>query len=337
LQKDFSKPTEAIDWTVDPTLRSLPQRIDLFLKDKMITRSRTQIQSLFKKKRILVNSKPIAASYKLRGGEVVRILLDPDREVVKSGDIELDILFEDKDLIAVNKPAGLIMHPAGSITSGTLLNAVHYYFEKQGSAIRPGLFQRLDKNTSGIVLMPKNNNAHIKVQDQIISHSLDKIYLAICEGVLEEDELFVEAPITQVSHPFVKKMGVCPEGEGKSSKTLVKKLFCNGQYTLVGVKLYTGRQHQIRVHLSHINHPIVGDTLYGGSEQLSRQALHSYFLRFIHPSADTQCEILAPLPSDMQYFLSGNIEKWEQYEEEINTVDLSNPWNPKHWLDSNEH
>jgi len=335
LQKDFSKPTEAVDWYVDPTLKPLPIRVDLFLKNKMETRSRTQIQVLFKKKRILVNSKPIQASYKLRGGEQVRVLLDPNREIIASSQIELEILFEDDHLLAINKPAGLMMHPAGSVTSGTVLNAVHYYFEKQGSPIRPGLLQRLDKNTSGIVLLPKTNEAHQVIQQQIIEHSLDKVYLAICDGILTKDEGVIEAPITQVSHPFVKKMGVCASGEGKNAKTSFKKLMSCETKTLVGIKLHTGRQHQIRVHMAHIGFPLTGDLLYDGSENMSRQALHSYYLRFSHPVDKKYKEIFAPLPMDMFNELkSSKTNQWEVIDKSIGVVSLERLWNPKRWLDA---
>jgi 23S rRNA pseudouridine1911/1915/1917 synthase len=335
LQKDFSKPTEAVDWFVDPTLKPLPIRVDLFLKQKMVTRSRTQIQILFKKKRILVNSKPIQASFKLRGGEQVRVLLDPNREVIASSEIDLDILFEDDYLLAINKPAGMMMHPAGSVTSGTVLNAVHYYYEKQGSPIRQGLLQRLDKNTSGIVLLPKTNEAHQVIQKQILEHSIDKIYLAICDGVPKKDEGLIEVPITEVSHPFVKKMGVCEVGEGKTAKTLYKKLIEFEDCALVGIKLYTGRQHQIRVHMAHEGYPLTGDVLYGGSENMSRQALHSYYSRFIHPGTKELCEIYAPLPNDMQMYIKPKINDKNQQLKKDKSIDESNLekiWDLNLWL-----
>lgn len=335
MQKDFAKPTESVDWYVDPTFQPLPIRIDLFLKLKMITRSRTQIQSVFKKKRVLVNSKPVNPSYKLRGGENIRLLLDPSRDIIDSDSVKLEILYEDEHLVALNKEPGIIMHPAGTITSGTLLNAVHSYYEKQGSNVRPSLLQRLDKHTSGIVLMPKSPEVHAAMQTQIIEHTLDKIYIALCDGIPNKKEDLVEAPIDQVAHPFVKKMGVCTPGTGKDSQTRYNTLMQGDEHALLGIKLYTGRQHQIRVHMSHIGHPLTGDVLYGGCEKLSRQALHSYYLRFYHPIEKKDFEIIAPLPDDMMFFLQNQNEKkaWQKNDGSIDISSNNTLWNPKPWLE----
>lgn len=335
MQKDFSTPPDSVEWYVDPTLKPLPIRSDLFLKKKLLTRSRTQIQGLFKKKRVLVNTKPVAASFKLRGGETLCVLLDPDREVVDSADIELNILHEDDDFLAVSKPPNMVMHPAGSVTSGTLLNAVHYYYENMGSEVRPSLLQRLDKHTSGLVVLPKNEKAHQTLQQQIVEHSNDKVYLAICDGIPEKKEGFIEADLGKVEHPFVKKMGVYKEGTGgKYAKTGYTVLMKADGYALLGVKLYTGRQHQIRVHMAHIGHPLTGDGLYEGSDSLNRQALHSYYTCFKQPSSGNPCELLAPLPHDMTLFLQDTSLNWQLCSEKLDLSHIPTLWNPRSWLDS---
>lgn len=340
MQKDYSQPLKSVDYYVHPTYQPLPIRVDLYLKKRLPNRSRNQNQKLFKEKRVLVDSRPVVGSYRLRGGEQLRVLLKHDLEYTASEDIALDILYEDEDIIAVNKQPGVMMHPAGTVLSGTLLNAIHYYYEQQKSDIRPSLLQRLDKHTSGLVLMAKNSNAHQGIQKQITSHRIEKIYLAFCHDIPKEANAIINEPIGEVEHPFVKKMGVY-HGEGsKSSLTQYTTLISSKQGSLLGIKLHTGRQHQIRVHLAYCGHPLYGDLLYGGKPLIERQALHSYFLRFEHPVQKKQVELLAPLPIDICELLSNEFSDDSQANvlnsngHKLDMSCISQIWNPRIWIDN---
>ena len=319
----------AVDFHVHYTYKPLPLRCDLYLTARLAKRSRNQIQKLFAEKRVLVDAKPVNASFKLRGNEKVTILLPEDADFIPPDAVDLQIIHEEADFMAVNKAPGIMMHPAGSVLSGTLLNAVHHYFEQKNDPLRPGLLQRLDKDTSGLLLIAKDNSAHQVLQEQLLSHSLDKIYLAFCEGHPKEKEALVEISIGEVEHPFMKKMGVI-EG-GKSAKTRYVVLGSWEQGSLLGIRLYTGRQHQIRVSLAHIGHPLIGDELYGGNRTFSRQALHSYYLRFQHPSQKRSVELFADLPSDFRHFL-GSLGEAHYTADNVDIHCSSRPWNPRNWL-----
>jgi 23S rRNA pseudouridine1911/1915/1917 synthase len=329
MQKDLSGQLQAVDFNIHPTYKPLPLRCDLYLKARFPTRSRNQLQKLFVERRILVNSRPVSASFKLRGGENVRVLLSENIDFIPPESVDLNIVHEEASFMAINKSPGIMMHPAGSVLSGTLLNAIHYYFEQQDDPNRPGLLQRLDKDTSGLLLVAKDNPAHQHLQDQILNHSLDKVYLAICEGTPTTPEGLIEAPIGEVDHPFFKKMGV--DEQGKASKTGYCTLATWDHASLIGVRLYTGRQHQIRVHMAHIGHPLIGDELYGGNRTFPRQALHSYFCRLTHPQKNESMDLSADLPEDFQRYL----QTQPQPHSIDHNVDMScsaRPWNPRTWL-----
>jgi 23S rRNA pseudouridine1911/1915/1917 synthase len=329
MQKDLSGQLQAVDFHICPTYKPLPIRCDLYLKARFPTRSRNQLQKLFGERRILVENRPIQSSFKLKGGEHLRVLLPHDADFIPPESVELKIIHEEESFMAINKNPGIMMHPAGSVLSGTLLNAVHYYFEQQGDPNRPGLIQRLDKNTSGLLLVAKDQKAHHHLQDQILDHSLDKIYLAICEGQPDADEGLIQAPLDEVEHPFVKKMGVSQGG--KASKTGYKVLAKWGDASLVGVRLYTGRQHQIRVHMAHIGHPLIGDELYGGHRNFPRQALHSYFCRLTHPVTEESFDLCADLPEDFQRYLRSR-ESAHSIDDSVDMNCSARPWNPHTWL-----
>jgi len=322
---------ESVDFHVHPTYKPLPLRCDVFLTQRFSGRSRSQLQKLFHEKRVLVQDKAISASYKLRGNEIIKVMLSKDMVYIDPEKVDLDVIYEDDAMMAINKRPGLMMHPAGGILSGTLLNAIHHHFEKKGEDTRPGLLQRLDKNTSGLLIVAKTNEAHAKLQDQLLDHDLDKIYLALCKGQPEQMSGFIEAPLDEVYHPLYKKMGVSESG--KYAKTQYKTLASWEEYSLIGIKLHTGRQHQIRIHFSHIGHPLLGDTLYGGDGEFPRQALHSYFLRFEHPEHHTSTHLYANCPEDFQDWIQSQTAAI--YIDEA--VDFSNslrPWDPITWLDS---
>jgi len=329
MQRDHAGRPTSIDFEVDLNHRPLPLRCDLFLTRKLTTRSRTQIQSLFKEKRVVIEDRVISASYKLKGGEVVKILLSEDAEYIPPEAVDWELVLEEEHFMVVNKGPDVMMHPAGSVLSGTLLNAIHKYFEDKGDPLRPGLIQRLDKNTSGLLLVAKTPEAHQNLQSQIGNHELDKIYLAFCEGVPENDEGMIEAPLDETYHPFVKKMAVI-EG-GKASSTRYKVLAKWEDRCLCGVRLYTGRQHQIRVHMAHIGHPLVGDELYGGKRDFSRQALHSYYINMTDPLSQEFREFQAPLPGDMISLLDA-LGPPRSIDDNVDTHCRDFPWNPRTWL-----
>ncbi|MBF0197183.1 MAG: RluA family pseudouridine synthase [Planctomycetes bacterium] len=333
-QKDYSQQVHSIDFVVHPTYKPLPLRTDLYLTARFPQRSRNQLQKLFKEKRVLVNGATVSASHKLRGGEEVQVLLPEDMEYIPPDAIDLSILYEDEDILVVNKAPNIMMHPAGAILSGTLLNAIHHYYEKKGDPTRPGLLQRLDKHTSGLLVVAKNHQAHQGMQEQITTHSLDKIYFAVCDGIPKEKEGFVEAPMGEVSHPFRKKMGVYEGGDSKEAKTQYVVLHSTNEMSLLGVKLHTGRQHQIRVHMAHIGHPLRGDDLYGGCPSFSRQALHSYYLGFKHPCSGKEMNLNAPLPRDLQELIRPSLEGLGSNKHKLDIHCIDQPWNPRIWLDS---
>jgi len=282
-------------------------RIDLYLTQKEIYPSRSQIRNLITQSKIRVNNNPVKPSYILKNGDVIDLFLKENKELeVEAEAIPLDIIYEDKYLAVINKPADMIVHPTGNIRSGTLVNALLYHCQDSlsgiGGIIRPGIVHRLDKNTSGLMVTAKNDFAHLDLSKQIKEHQVTKKYLALVHGSLRDDSGIINAPIGR-SMKNRKKMAVTIEGTSREAVTQFKVLKKFSGYTLVEATLRTGRTHQIRVHLSFIGYPIVGDQLYGHKKQglnINRQALHSHILGFVHPSTKKYMEFCAPLPKDMQ-------------------------------------
>ena len=281
-------------------------RIDLYLNQKEIYPSRSQIRNLIAQGKIRVNNNPVKPSYILKNGDVIDLALPENKELkIKAEAIPLDIIYEDKYLVVVNKPADMIVHPAGKICSGTLVNALLYHCQDSlsgiGGVIRPGIVHRLDKNTSGLMVVAKNDFAHLDLSRQIKELQVTKKYITLVHGNLKDDSGIIDAPIGR-SLKNRKKMAVT-EGKSREAITHFKVLKRFFGYTLVEATLRTGRTHQIRVHLAFIGYPIVGDQLYGHRRQglnINRQALHSYVLGFVHPSSKKYMEFSAPLPKDMQ-------------------------------------
>jgi len=225
------------------------------------------------------------------------------------------------------------MHPAGNSLSGTLLNAVHYYFDQQGVDVRAGFLNRLDKGTSGVVLMAKTQEAHQRMQKQISLHTMDKVYLALCQGVLKTPEGFVEAPLLETTHPFQVKMAVSDAPGGKYALTRYQTLMHGIDFSLLGIRLHTGRQHQIRVHMAHIGHPLIGDMLYGSERNFTRPALHSYLASFRHPADNQRINLYAEMPEDFRAFTNDHPD----FLFKIPELDLTNseyPCNPHPWLEN---
>ena len=281
-------------------------RLDLYLTQQEIYPSRSQIRNLITQGKISVNNTTVKPSYILKNGDVIYLNPPEQKELeIKAEAIPLDIVYEDEYLVVVNKLANMIVHPAGKIRNGTLVNALLYHCRDSlsgiGGVIRPGIVHRLDKDTSGLMVAAKNDFAHLDLSRQIEEHQVVKKYIALVHGKLRDDSGMIDASIGR-SMSNRKKMAVT-EGKSREAITQFKVLKRFSGYTLVEATLRTGRTHQIRVHLAFIGYPIVGDQLYTHRKQglnISRQALHSHILGFVHPSTKKYMEFTAPLPQDIQ-------------------------------------
>ena len=280
-------------------------RIDRFLAEQLPDISRSYIQKLIKEKQIYVNGQPVKANYKTGTQDEIKIhipeLTEPD---IVPENIPLDILYEDHDILIVNKPKGMVVHPAAGHYSGTLVNALMYYCKDDLSGIngvmRPGIVHRIDMDTTGSLLVCKNDIAHQKMADQLKEHHIKRIYHAIVHGVIKEDEGTVDGPIRR--HPIDRKKMSINYKNGKTAVTHYRVLQRFSNYTYVECQLETGRTHQIRVHMASIHHPLLGDSVYGPAKcpfKLQGQTLHAKILGIHHPVTGEYLEIDAPLP---QYF-----------------------------------
>ena len=277
--------------------------------DKILSRldddlSRTMIQKLLEDKKILVNGKVEKASYKTKVGDILEVEEIEAKEIeLKAQDIPLDVIYEDDDIIVINKAKGMVVHPANGNPDGTLVNAVMAICKDSlsgiGGEIRPGIVHRLDKDTSGVIVVAKNDKAHINMSEQIKNHEVEKTYIALVKGFVKEEEATINMPIGRSTRDR-KKMAV--NKNGKNAVTHFKVLERFGNYTLLEVKIETGRTHQIRVHLSEIGYPVVGDTTYSNGKNewgIKGQCLHAKSLKFKHPITGKEMFIEAPLP---EYF-----------------------------------
>ena len=279
------------------------KRIDAYLAEKT-DYSRVTIQRLIDEKKITVNGKNIKASYKVQLDDAIEIEEVEAKEIsLKAQDIPVDVLYEDNDIIVINKPKGMVVHPANGNPDGTLVNAVMAICKDSlsgiGGEIRPGIVHRLDKDTSGVIIVAKNDKAHINLSEQIKNHEVEKTYIAIVRGNIPENEATINMPIGR-STKDRKKMAVTKSG--KNAVTHFKVLKRHNNYTLVEVKIETGRTHQIRVHLAEIGFPIIGDTVYSNGKNewgVEGQCLHAKSIRFKHPITNKEMFIEAPLP---EYF-----------------------------------
>ncbi|AZV56011.1 RluA family pseudouridine synthase [Clostridium sp. AWRP] len=275
-------------------------RLDVFLSKCFQDKSRSYIQNVIEDKLVEVNGKAKKSNYKIKSGDNIEITIpDPVNLNIQSEDIPLDILYEDKDVIVVNKPQGMIVHPAPGVYEGTLVNALlNHCHDLSGinGVTRPGIVHRIDKDTSGILVVAKNDNSHNKLAKQLKDHSMTREYIALVEGVVKLDEGTVDEPIAR--HPKDKiKMAVCVNGKRAITHYKVIKRFKNN--TLIKCILETGRTHQIRVHMAYIGHPLVGDPVYGYKKQrfkLNGQLLHAKKLGFVHPATDKYIEFETEIP-----------------------------------------
>lgn len=280
-------------------------RLDKYLSGELDGLSRSYIQKLLRDGRALVDGVPAKAGYKLKGGENVTVLVPesapPD---ILPEDIPLDILYEDGDVIVVNKPKGMVVHPSAGHFSGTLVNALLYHCRGSLSGIngvmRPGIVHRIDMDTTGALVACKNDKAHEAVAAQLAAHSITRRYRAIVCGNLPDDAGTVDRPIGR--HPIDRKRMAVNERNGKRAVTHYRVLERFPGYTYIECRLETGRTHQIRVHMASIGHPLLGDATYGPRKcpfPLTGQALHAMTLGFVHPSTGEYMEFTAPLP---EYF-----------------------------------
>lgn len=292
---------------VDET--DMDERIDRFLSRMLQEKSRSYLQKIIKEGGVLVNGKKVKASYRMEEeDEVVVDLPKLSEPEILAENIPLDILYEDDDLLFVNKPKGMVVHPAAGHYSQTLVNAVMYHCKDRLSGIngvlRPGIVHRIDRDTTGVLVICKNDIAHRKVAEQLKAHSITRQYEAIVLGAIKEEEGTIDAPIGR--HPTERKKMAAGVKNGKTAKTHYKVLQRFHGYTWIRCELETGRTHQIRVHMSSIHHPLLGDTVYGPAKSpysLQGQTLHAKVLGLKHPSTGAYLEIEAPLPEYFQKIL----------------------------------
>ena len=279
------------------------QRIDKYIAEKQEL-SRVAVQRLIEEGNILVNGKKAKPSYAVQVGDEVIIQMPEAKETdLKPQDIPLDIIYEDNDIIVVNKAKGMVVHPAVGNPDGTLVNAIMAHCKGNlsgiGGELRPGIVHRLDKDTSGLLIIAKNDKAHLRISEQIQNRQVKKTYLALVKGIVPENEATIKMPIGR-STKDRKKMAVT--SKGKEAITHFKVLERFEKYTYLEVNIETGRTHQIRVHMAEIGHPVVGDMVYSNGKNefnIEGQMLHAYRLEFKHPITDTEMCLEASLP---EYF-----------------------------------
>ncbi|HWR34104.1 MAG TPA: RluA family pseudouridine synthase [Chitinophagaceae bacterium] len=317
-----------------------PMRIDKFLVNRIEGASRNKVQQAINTGLVTVNGKEVKPNYKLKPGNSIIVYSDmsPDETDVVPEKIDLNIVFEDRDIIIINKPAGMVVHPGSGNYTGTLLNGIAFYMQQQNSSVsedtlpRFGLVHRIDKNTSGLLVLAKTDKAMGRLAKQFFDHTVRRQYVALVWGDMEMDEGTIIAHVGR-NLRFRKLFEAYPEGEhGKEAITHFKVLERFGYVTLVECVLKTGRTHQIRVHMKHIGHPLFNDDFYGGDKIVKgtvyskykqfvdncfqicrRQALHAKTLGFVHPSTEEEIFFEAELPDDMKQV----IEKWRKYSSSI--------------------
>lgn len=301
---------DSFEFKVDEN--SIDTRLDVFISNKFENKSRSYIQGIIEGESVVVNGKSKKSNYKLKLNDTVILSIPEPTELnVKAEEIPLDILYEDSDVIVINKPQDMVVHPAPGNYSGTLVNALLSHCKDLSGIngiLRPGIVHRIDKDTSGALVVAKNDNAHNSLAMQLKEHSMTRSYLALVEGIIKKDEGTIDEPIAR--HPTDRiKMGIVKTG--KKAVTHYKVLDRFDGYTLVECNLETGRTHQIRVHMAKIGHPLVGDLVYGYKKQrfnLKGQVLHAKKLGFIHPSTNEYMEFVSPLPDYFEKLIT-NLRK----------------------------
>ena len=292
----------AYTWTTELCDEGL--RLDRFLSEELEDHSRSFLQKLIKEGLVTVDGKPVKANYRLSAGQQVSVQVrEPEEVNIEPQEMPLDILYEDGDVCIVNKPKGMVVHPAAGHYRDTLVNGIMYHCQDSLSGIngslRPGIVHRIDKDTTGALIICKNDKAHSCIAEQLKEHSITRRYRAIIIGNLSEDEGTVDAPIGR--HPTQRKKMAVNRNNGKRAVTHYRVLARFRGYTYIECRLETGRTHQIRVHMASIGHPLLGDTVYGPAKQaypsLEGQTLHAMVIGFVHPTTGAYMEFEAPLPA----------------------------------------
>ena len=279
------------------------ERIDSFLSGKTDF-TRTRIQQLIKDRNITVNGKPTKSSYKIEeNDEIIIEVPEVETTEIKPENIKIDIVYEDSDIAVINKQAGLVVHPAHGHYSGTLVNALLYHIKDLSGIngeIRPGIVHRLDKDTSGLIVIAKNDKVHTALTEMFQEKKIRKTYLAILKGKLNKSEGKIVTQIGRDKNDRKKMTVIDDAAKGKNAITNYRVISQNNLFTLVKVNIETGRTHQIRVHMRHLGYPILGDSVYGRKDNEKRQMLHAYKLEFIHPVTGRQMEFIGEIPEDFQ-------------------------------------
>jgi 23S rRNA pseudouridine1911/1915/1917 synthase len=279
-------------------------RLDQFLARELPKFSRSRIQQLIRTGLITLNGSPARPRDAIRNGDRIELNEPPPEKIdIEPEAIPLEILYEDDDLIVINKPAGLVVHPGAGQRQGTLVNALLHHFPKLsgiGGKERPGIVHRLDKDTSGCLVVAKNDAAHRGLSEQFEKRTVDKIYLALVAGKLQKTAGTIEEKIGR--HPVDRQRMSVASRRGRAAKTEYRALSTSTEMSLIECKLHSGRTHQIRVHLNHLGHPVLGDKVYGGrfAKAFPRQMLHAWKLGFQHPRTGEWKNFEAPLPNDFQ-------------------------------------
>ncbi|KJS19149.1 MAG: pseudouridine synthase [Clostridiaceae bacterium BRH_c20a] len=290
------------------------QRLDVFISENVEEISRSYIQKLISEELIKVNGKKVKPNYRLKEEDLIEAVIpDPQPLVIEAENIPLEIVYEDSDLLVVNKPINMVVHPAAGNYSGTLVNALLYHCQDLSGIngkLRPGIVHRIDKDTSGLLMVAKNDISHQQLARQLKEHTVDRAYLALVHGIVTEPGGIIDAPVGR--HPIErKKMAVTLKNSKNAiTKYMVKERFRD--YSFVECRLETGRTHQIRVHMAYISHPLVGDSLYGYNKRNSLgfdgQALHAYLIGFEHPRTKEKLHFQVDLPDNYQGILD-NLRK----------------------------
>lgn len=294
------------EWTVEADFAK--ERIDKYIADSMEGVSRSQVQIWIGDGQLTVNGSQVKSNYKLAAGDKIELVVPEVAAVeILPENIPLEVVYEDSSVIVVNKQRGLVVHPAPGHASGTLVNALMYHCHDLSGIngeLRPGIVHRIDKDTSGLLMAAKNDKAHASLAAQLKDHSVNRRYIALVHGHVQHDQGTIDAPIGRDAHD--RKMFTVTERNSKHAVTHFSVMERLGDYTLLELKLETGRTHQIRVHMKFIGHPLVGDPMYGRSKgvKMNGQALHAATLGFVHPDSGETLEFNAPIPQDMEDVLA---------------------------------
>jgi len=299
------------------------QRLDAFLAEALPDISRAQLKKLIDNQQVTCDGSATKASFKLKGGETIEVQLPPpEPSTALAEDIPLHVLYEDQDLIVINKPAGMVVHPAAGHFHGTLVNALLHHCDDLagiGGALRPGIVHRIDKDTSGVLVVTKNDQSHQRLAEQFHQHSIKREYLALIHGHLPTRKGTIDQPLGR--HPVQRKKFSAKARNSKRAVTHWRVIdnFSNEKFSLVSLQLETGRTHQIRVHLSESGHPLLGDPLYGRRSELNNikdqqlrtlirqlpgQALHAHTLGFIHPRTGEYLEFSSDIPAPLRHIIA---------------------------------